>query len=66
MANSEHIYLLSNGIESWNAWRVANPHLRPDLSGCDFTKNKPIYWEDSSGTQHATQREPKTISIEQL
>ena len=55
MANSEHISLLSTGIEGWNAWRVANPQLRPDLSGYDFTKIKPIYWEDPSGNQHATQ-----------
>ena len=55
MANSEHISLLSTGIEGWNVWRVANPQLRPDLSGYDFNKIKPIYWEDSSGNRHATQ-----------
>jgi hypothetical protein len=31
MANDEHVALLKQGVEAWNAWRKANPHIRPDL-----------------------------------
>jgi uncharacterized protein YjbI with pentapeptide repeats len=37
MANLEHVELLSVGVEAWNAWRKANPEIRPDLSGLDLT-----------------------------
>ena len=32
MANSEHVDLLKQGVEQWNAWRQENPESRPDLS----------------------------------
>jgi uncharacterized protein YjbI with pentapeptide repeats len=38
MANDEHVALLSKGVEAWNAWRVENPDIRPDLSGADLSK----------------------------
>jgi hypothetical protein len=55
MANPDHLFILGNGVKSWNVWREANPQLRPDLSGYDFTQIAPVYWYDSSSTRHATQ-----------
>jgi hypothetical protein len=36
MANDEHVALLKEGVDAWNAWRQANPDIRPDLSGADL------------------------------
>ncbi len=36
MANPEHVKLLQQGVEAWNAWRAANPSLCADLSGTDL------------------------------
>jgi hypothetical protein len=33
MANDEHVALLKQDVTAWNAWRQANPDIRPDLSG---------------------------------
>ncbi len=33
MANQEHLDLLKEGGETWNAWREENEKVRPDLSG---------------------------------
>lgn len=33
MSDREHLRHLTDGIESWNEWRRANPGVRPDLSG---------------------------------
>jgi uncharacterized protein YjbI with pentapeptide repeats len=33
VANDEHIAQLSNGAAAWNAWRVDNLSIRPDLTG---------------------------------
>jgi uncharacterized protein YjbI with pentapeptide repeats len=48
MANKEHVTLLKQGTDRWNAWRDENPDIRPDfhkadlhranLSGPDFRK----------------------------
>jgi uncharacterized protein YjbI with pentapeptide repeats len=32
MANDEHVALLKKGVDAWNAWRVENPDIPPDLS----------------------------------
>jgi uncharacterized protein YjbI with pentapeptide repeats len=32
MANQEHLDILANGVEAWNAWRRKNPDARLDLS----------------------------------
>ena len=37
MANPEHIDFLSQGIVVWNAWREANPSIRPDLSEANLS-----------------------------
>jgi hypothetical protein len=31
LANREHVEILASGAREWNAWRRANPHVRPDL-----------------------------------
>jgi uncharacterized protein YjbI with pentapeptide repeats len=36
MANDDHVAILKKGVEVWNAWREANPDIRPDLSGADL------------------------------
>jgi Pentapeptide repeats (8 copies) len=33
MANDEHVAILKKGVDAWNAWRVENSNIRPDLSG---------------------------------
>jgi uncharacterized protein YjbI with pentapeptide repeats len=33
MANEEHLAILRQGVEVWNAWRQENPCIKPDLSG---------------------------------
>lgn len=38
MANDEHVALLKQGVEAWNAWRDENPGIRPDLSEADLSK----------------------------
>jgi hypothetical protein len=40
MANDEHVALLKKGVDAWNAWREANNHIHPDLSGADFSGAK--------------------------
>jgi TIR domain-containing protein/pentapeptide repeat protein len=36
MANQVHLDILAKGVEHWNAWRVAHPHIVPDLSEASF------------------------------
>ncbi|MDO9714220.1 pentapeptide repeat-containing protein [Paracraurococcus lichenis] len=37
MANADHLDLLRQGVEAWNAWREKEPSVRPDLSGTDLS-----------------------------
>lgn len=41
IANEEHLEILKEGVEVWNAWRVENPEVRPvlwgNLSGFDLS-----------------------------
>jgi hypothetical protein len=32
MSNAEHVALLRQGTDIWNAWRGENPSTRPDLA----------------------------------
>lgn len=41
MANEEHLKILRQGVAVWNAWRVANPGIQPDLSGVDLSSPFP-------------------------
>jgi hypothetical protein len=36
MANPEHLQILKQGIEAWNAWREQHRDVRPDLSEADL------------------------------
>ena len=36
MANEEHIALLRQGVDAWNAWRRENPDVTPDLRKADL------------------------------
>jgi uncharacterized protein YjbI with pentapeptide repeats len=38
MADEEHLAILRQGVQAWNAWRQANPGLRPDLSGANLDR----------------------------
>ena len=38
MANKDHLNILRQGADAWNAWRVANRHIRPELRHIDFEK----------------------------
>lgn len=29
----KHVAILKQGVDAWNAWRAANPDIRPDLTG---------------------------------
>jgi hypothetical protein len=31
MANDEHVKMLTQGADVWNAWREENPDVKPDL-----------------------------------
>jgi len=33
MANEEHVAILKQGVEVWNAWREQHPDIRPNLMG---------------------------------
>lgn len=39
MANKQHVEILEQGVEVWNAWREMNPDIQPDLSGFSFPAN---------------------------
>jgi len=32
MANQQHVAILKQGVQEWNAWRQQNPAVTPDLS----------------------------------
>src|SRR3954465_10985155 len=36
MANEEHVALLKQGVDAWNAWHEENPKLFPDLAGANL------------------------------
>jgi hypothetical protein len=36
MANQEHLAILKQGVEAWNAWRKANPEIKPNLREVNF------------------------------
>jgi uncharacterized protein YjbI with pentapeptide repeats len=37
MANVEHVRIMKQGVQAWNAWRQENSSTRPDLSGADLS-----------------------------
>jgi hypothetical protein len=40
MANDEHVALLKQDVEAWNAWRDENANIRPDLDGANLSGAK--------------------------
>ncbi|RMI09118.1 MAG: pentapeptide repeat-containing protein, partial [Calditrichaeota bacterium] len=40
MANREHLQVLEQGVEAWNAWRNAHENVKPDLSGANLSGGK--------------------------
>jgi uncharacterized protein YjbI with pentapeptide repeats len=38
MANEEHVALLRQGVATWNAWRIENYTIRPNLSNANLAK----------------------------
>ena len=36
MASEEHLKLIKQGVDIWNAWREKNPEINPDLSQADL------------------------------
>lgn len=37
MANKEHLVLIRQGVDAWNAWRKVNANIHPDLSGANLS-----------------------------
>ena len=37
MANDEHVAILKQGVDAWNAWCREKPDIRPDLSGANLS-----------------------------
>jgi hypothetical protein len=38
MANPEHLQILQQGVDAWNAWRERNRDIRPDLSEANLKR----------------------------
>ena len=38
MANPEHLELLQQGVDPWNAWRAKEHSVLPDLGGADLSR----------------------------
>src|SRR5688572_23623270 len=72
MANPEHICILEQGVQAWNAWRESHPDVMPDLtraslaqeildgynfSGCDMRyANLAASCLDGTNLKHADMR----------
>ena len=51
MANPEHLRILEQGVQVWNAWRDRNRDIRPNLSEARFwgTNLNEVKSEDLQG-----------------
>lgn len=49
MANQEHLDILKQGIETWNAWRRGNSSVRPDLERVNLSKEDLRYADFHNG-----------------
>jgi uncharacterized protein YjbI with pentapeptide repeats len=38
MVNEEHLAILWQGVDVWDAWREANPEVRPDIIGAKLVQ----------------------------
>ena len=41
MANEEHLKVILEGVQAWNAWRAKDPSVRPDLSRAKLGEEEP-------------------------
>lgn len=41
MANEEHLKIIQQGVEDWNAWRAENLDITPDLSMANLSSADP-------------------------
>src|SRR3954452_16580732 len=64
VAEIDHVSLLRQGTEAWNAWREANPVIRPDLRGANLS-GKPSATPRSMVRTSATRISVAPISVEQ-
>ena len=50
MANPKQLALLKKGVKGWNAWRLKNPSVEPDLSEANLRgaklANADLSWVD--------------------
>lgn len=65
MANPEHVELIKQGVEIWNAWRREHPDIRPDLSEAnlfELCRPEGLLYEDThlSGVNFSKTRLYKT------
>src|SRR5438552_709973 len=37
MADDEHLSIMRQGADAWNAWRRLNPAIKPDLTGMSLS-----------------------------
>ena len=44
MANPEHLKILKQGLEAWNACRKDNPDAAADLMGADLSRAGPVFF----------------------
>jgi uncharacterized protein YjbI with pentapeptide repeats len=52
VASEDHLRILGQGVDQWNAWRSANPRVKPDLSEADLA-GLDLTGIDFGGTQLA-------------
>ena len=50
MANPDHLNMLRQGVDAWNAWREREPSITPDLSGADLSGTDLSGWYLSGAT----------------
>lgn len=53
MADPRHLLKLKEGVKTWNAWRLGNPYIMPDLRLANFSwadlREADLRWADLRG-----------------
>ena len=67
MAKPEHLAKLEEGVEAWNAWRLENLDIVPDLNGANL-REAGFRWADRRGADFsgANLQLTRNLSVEQL